>query len=468
MASPFYATDAVQVGGGVGGRHRLLRVSAPRTKPRRHTMKRMLIRACTSLVVPAILACASASESGMGEPRDAGSSMDLDWAVPNPNAPRLGEPAPVLSFEETINGSADGDTAWAGLEGKATVLEFWATWCAPCVQVIPHLNELADDLSEHDIRFISVTDEEERIVASFLESIPISGLVGLDLDRSVFTDYGIQSIPATFLVDREGVIQAVTNAHELTREHLLDLIAGRRPDVPQRQELDLDEFFKIGDSGPEAVFQVFVRPSTRTEEESGMSRSPREIRLIGYSPETMLQVAYGVGAGRLLMEAELSDQKYDVVVNTNGRSELLDPLFRQAVAAALGIEATWEERVVDVQVLLATDEAELEPLGPSDGRSLGYRTSPGSLVATDLQGLVDTAASLLKRPVLNETGLTGRYRIDLKFDLEEDPASLGRAIQETLGLELASAERPVEMLVVREYLENDTRSRTYMVRRTGG
>lgn len=430
-------------------------------------MKATLICASTSLVVASLLACAPSGGSGMGESRDVGSSMDLDWAVPNPNAPRLGEPAPVLAFEETLNGSADGDTEWAGLEGKATVLEFWATWCAPCVQAIPHLNELADDLSEHHIRFISITDEEQRIVAPFLESIPISGLVGLDLDRSVFTDYGVQAIPATFLVDREGVIQAVTNAHDLTREHLLDLIAGRRPDVPQRQEPDLDEFFKIGDPGPEAVFHVLVRPSTRTEER-GMSRSPREIRLIGYPPETMLQVAYGVSAGRLLMEAELSDQKYDVVVNTNGRSELLDPMIQQAVSASLGIEATWEERLVDVQVLLTTEEVKLKPLGPSDGRSYGYRTSPDSLVAADLEGLVDLVASFLKRPVLNETGLTGRYKIDLKFDIEEDAEALARAIEETLGLELASAERPVEMLVVREYLENDTRSRTYMVRRPSG
>ena len=170
-------------------------------------------------------------------------------------------------------------------------------------------------------------------------------------------------------MDREGIIQAVTAAHDLTKEHLLDLIAGRRPDVPQREEPDLDEFFRVGDSGPEAVFQVLVRPSTRTEEESGMSRSPREIRLIGYPPETMLQVAYGVSAGRLLTEAELSDQKYDVVVNTNGRSELLDPMIQQAVSASLGVEATWEERVVGVQVLLTTEEVKLKPLGlPTVGR----------------------------------------------------------------------------------------------------
>ena len=358
----------------------------------------------------------------------------------------------MLAIEETLNGPADGDADWAALTGKATVLEFWATWCAPCVHVIPHLNELADDLSEEDIRFVSITDEDEGTVVPFLESIPISGVVGLDLDKSVFRDYGVQSIPTTFLVDKEGVVQAVTRAHDVDREDLLELIAGRRPDVPEIQ--DFSEFFELGDEEAEAVFQVLVRQSTRTE--GGMSRSPREIKLIAFAPETMLQAAYQVQGGRLLVEAELPDQKYDVVVNTAGRSELLDPMIQQAVSVALGIEASWEERVVDAYVLRTTADPKLKPLGPSDRGSYGYRASSDSLVATDLGGLVGSAASLLNRPVVNETGLTGRYQIDLKFDIEEDPGSLVRAIEETLGLEMVLAERPVQMLVVREHMEGGT------------
>ncbi len=421
---------------------------------RASTIWRISVGALASLLMAFILGCGANGKSGTEADGDDSSSVDLSWAVANPDAPGPGDQAPMLAIEETLSGSVDGDADWATLKGKATVLEFWATWCAPCVQVIPHLNGLADDLSEEDVRFVSITDEEEGIVAPFLESIPISGLVGLDLDRSVFRDYGVQSIPTTFLVDKEGVVQAVTRAHDVDREDLLDLIAGRRPDVPEIQ--DFSEFFELGDeeTDAEAVFQVLVRPSTRTE--GGMSRSPREIKLIAYSPEIMLRVAYQLQAGRLLVEAKLPDQKYDVVVNTAGRTDLLDPMIQQAVSAALGIEASWEQRVVDAYVLRTTSDLKLESLGPSDRASYGYRASSDSLVATDLGGLVGSAAHLLNQPVFNETGLTGRYRIDLKFDTEEDPESLVRAIEETLGLEMVMAERPVEMLVVRERVQNDT------------
>ena len=415
------------------------------------TFRRLALGA---LATASILGCRVTSESGTEEEGNDPASVGLSWAAPNPAAPRPGDQAPPLAIEETLTGFTEGDADWAALKGKATVLEFWATWCAPCVEAIPHLNELADELPADDIRFVSITDEEAGTVAPFLESIPISGLVGLDLDRSAFRDYGVQSIPTTFLVDKEGVVQAVTRARDVDREDLLDLIAGRRPDVPELQ--DLSEFFDLGDeeAEAEAVFQVLVRPSTRTE--GGMSRSPRQIKLIAYSPEIMLRVAYHVQAGRLLVEAELPDRKYDVVVNTAGRTELLDPMIQQAVSAALGIEAGWEERVVDAYVLRSTGDLRLKSLGPSDRGSYGYRASPDSLVATDLGGLVGGAASLLNRPVFDETGLTGRYEIDLTFDVEEDPDSLVRAIEE-LGLEMAKAERPVEMLVVRERAESDTR-----------
>ncbi len=414
------------------------------------TIRRLAIGALATLLTTSFLGCGGNSESGDHGESNAPASVDLSWATQNPDAPGPGDQAPVLVIEETLSSPADGDADWADLKGKATVLEFWATWCAPCVQVIPHLNELAEDLSDHDIRFVSITDEEEATVAPFLESIPISGLVALDLDKSAFRDYGVQSIPTTFLVDKEGVVQAVTRAHDVDREDLLDLIAGRRPDVPEIK--DFSKLFDLGDEEAEAVFQVLVRPTAKAE--SGMMRSPHEVRLISFEPDSMLRVAYDVEPGRLVMEAELPDQKFDVVANTGSRQDLLEPVMQQAVSAALGVEASWEERVVEAYVLLNPGEPKLKPLPDDGGHSA--RVTPRSLAATNLELLAGRVAHLLERPVLDETGLTGRYQIDLKFDIENDPESLSRAIEDTLGLELVLAERPVQMLVVTEHVESDT------------
>jgi len=431
---------------------------------RRTLIRTILIVAVAGLAATSFLGCRPNSESGPEPESDDSTSVDLSWAAPNPNAPRPGDQAPALAIEETLGDLVEGDADWATLEGKATVLEFWATWCAPCVQVIPHLNVLADDLPADDIRFTSVTDEAEEVVAPFLESIPISGVVGLDLDRSVFRDYGVLAIPTTFLVDKEGVVQGITHARHLSREHLLDLIAGRRPDVPEIGDIDamleltaLDELTARADGdhvvvrGSRGGLRTLFAPTEKAE--YAMSRSPDEVRMVSADPALILRVAYGVRPGRFLMEAELPDQKYDVAVMTGGRPELVEPMFRQIVSAGLGIEAVWEERVVDSYVLVRKGEPRLEPL--PDGARYGYQASSDSLGATDLDGLADNVARLLERPTVNETGITGRYQILLKFDAPE-PAAIFQAIEDTLGLAVVEEQREVEMLVVRQRVQNDT------------
>ena len=423
----------------------------------------LVIGALASLITVSSLACGGKAESGDDGEDDARTSEDLSWAVPNPDAPSPGDQAPPLAIEETLNGPGDGDADWPALKGKATVLEFWATWCAPCVQVIPHLNELADEMPTEDIRFVSVTDEAEEVVAPFLESTPISGLVGLDLDRSVFRDYGVLAIPTTFLVDREGVIQGVTHARDLSREHLLDLIGGRRPDVPEIGDIEgmlelkaLDELTARADGdhlmvkGSRGELLMLFAPTEKAE--YAMSRTPDEVRMVSADPALILRVAYGVRPGRFVMETELPDQKYDVAVMTGGRPELVEPMFRQIVTAGLGIEVAWEERIVDAYVVVQKGEPKLKPL--PDSARYGYSVSSDSLGATDLDGLADQVARLLERPTVNETGIAGRYQILVEFDAPE-PEAIFQAIDDTLGLVVVEEKRAVEMLVVREAAANE-------------
>ena len=369
------------------------------------------------------------------------SSIVMTTALALGAPPKIGDRAPELAIERLLQGPADNDLGWKALRGQAMVLEFWATWCGPCIGAIPHLNELAEEFSDHPIRFLSISDEEESVIEPFLKSQPISGWVGLDLDRSVFRDYAVLGIPATVLVDKEGVIQGVTHPRHVTRTVLHDLIAGRRPDVPEKS---MGTLFAVGDDGPEPVFQVLIRPST--SDRSGMSRSHGEIKIISFLPEHILPVAFNAPPGQFLIEAELPNQKYDVVINTAGRQDLLVPVMQRAVSAALGIEAVWESRMVDVYVLRKSVETRLELLPSIEG---GYtRVSSGELETSSVKGLAHMVASRLDRPVLDETRLYGSYRIKLQFD-PEDEASIAQAIKRSLGLELVQARRQVRLLIVR-------------------
>src|SRR5262245_61261500 len=86
--------------------------------------------------------------------------------TPSPG-PKIGDPAPKLELE-TVLSPPSRALNWPALRGQVVVLEFWATWCAPCVAQIPHLNALAKKFENRPLQIISISDEDREPVVGFL------------------------------------------------------------------------------------------------------------------------------------------------------------------------------------------------------------------------------------------------------------------------------------------------------------
>src|SRR5262245_59501999 len=93
--------------------------------------------------------------------------------IPAPPVP--GDAAPPLSFEKLIQAPDGAVASWDRLRGKFVVLEFWATWCGPCVMAIPHMNALSDAFRGESVQFIAITSESQAAVSTFLAKKPIHG-----------------------------------------------------------------------------------------------------------------------------------------------------------------------------------------------------------------------------------------------------------------------------------------------------
>lgn len=94
-------------------------------------------------------------------------------------------------------------------EGKVVILNFWATWCAPCLEEIPDLNRLQQEYPE-DLVILSVSDEERQLLVDFEQQLPLETYskrvpMGMELPQPFSGAFVIR--PSSFIIDREGVVR---------------------------------------------------------------------------------------------------------------------------------------------------------------------------------------------------------------------------------------------------------------------
>lgn len=149
-----------------------------------------------------------------------------------PNALKRGDHAPPLGFEFVVQGPQPAVLNWQTLRGKVVILDFWGTWCAPCIAGIPHINEMVAHYAKKPVQFIAVGHENPRKVAWFLKKHPIDAWIALDTDLSVYKDYTAFGIPYAVVVDQDGRIAAVLNPKDLNESVIDSVLAGRVPAYP--------------------------------------------------------------------------------------------------------------------------------------------------------------------------------------------------------------------------------------------
>lgn len=91
--------------------------------------------------------------------------------------------------------------------GKLLLLNFWATWCPPCVDEIPGLNELATRLGPKGLVVLGVSvDKDEQLYRSFLQRSPLAYQTARDPDEKINLKYGTIQYPESYLIDRNGKV----------------------------------------------------------------------------------------------------------------------------------------------------------------------------------------------------------------------------------------------------------------------
>jgi cytochrome c biogenesis protein CcmG/thiol:disulfide interchange protein DsbE len=128
--------------------------------------------------------------------------------------PREGFTAPDLTLQ-----TLDGETVTlSDLRGQAVLINFWASWCPPCRNEMPAIQQVYEEYRDEGFTVVAVnSQEQETRVVAFAEPLGLTFPILIDRDGSVFDRYQVAALPTTFFVDRAGVIRGVTTGGFLSR-----------------------------------------------------------------------------------------------------------------------------------------------------------------------------------------------------------------------------------------------------------
>jgi thiol-disulfide isomerase/thioredoxin len=133
----------------------------------------------------------------------AGLILILGTASPALAILQKGQPAPPIKVTTT----SGQPVTMANYKGYVVIVDFFATWCGPCKEAIPHLNSLNKKYANQGLQLLglSVDDGGEKLVRDFSAARQLSYPVAI-ADDDLQTEYGLRSVPTLFVINKKGVV----------------------------------------------------------------------------------------------------------------------------------------------------------------------------------------------------------------------------------------------------------------------
>jgi thiol-disulfide isomerase/thioredoxin len=156
------------------------------------------------LAIPGFLAILTAV-TGCGQSKGA-----KDPSAAGGGHAEVGKAAPDLAIQ-TLNGK--GKVSLESLQGKVAVIDFWATWCGPCKQSFPKLEELSKKMGDRvEIVGVSVDDDQKGIL-DFVKETGVSFAIGWDEGHSLAGRWNVGTMPTTFILDSSGKVRFIHDGY---------------------------------------------------------------------------------------------------------------------------------------------------------------------------------------------------------------------------------------------------------------
>jgi len=124
----------------------------------------------------------------------------------NQRHPLLGKKAPVFTTTTLEGEPFDSQN----LDGKVVVIDFWATWCKPCVTMMPILQDVTAKFKDKDVVLLAINvGEDKQTIESFLEANPVEQTILLDTKETIADSFVAEALPQTVVIGKDGTIESI-------------------------------------------------------------------------------------------------------------------------------------------------------------------------------------------------------------------------------------------------------------------
>jgi uncharacterized protein (TIGR03435 family) len=363
-----------------------------------------------------------------------------------PDTVKVGELAPQIKLEKIVSGGPAVINGWEDLKGKAVVMEFWGTYCDPCLENIPHLNALADKFKDKPVVFLSISRETEKDVRDFLKEHELKGIVAADAPMA-YKNYRVMGIPHTVLVDKDSRVVAVTYPADVNEGTIENLLAGKGAAEAAPEAPAAGAKAPGGDASAESYFSVtpsingrVMRTSRGRLETDGYTLAENIEKLVEPArPVEYKGVDKALLAKKYAMTVKVPEHRAGGVALRDLGVAGLSSAFPLRIVTAMK-----ERKVYLIKTGTAFPGALKEESGRGSSVSFGTTKSGKKMEwnfdakLSTIAGLADTLGEWTKTPVIDETGLGMKgYSFSVRFPsldlagLQSGLAPLGLKVEET-------------------------------------
>lgn len=278
----------------------------------------------------------------------------------------VGAKAPKINITDWIK----NEPTDKNLSNKYIILEFWATWCGPCIAAVPHMNELQEKFNSENIYYISITDESVEKVRRSLKRVDFKSMVVTDLTKQTQINFGdgqkgLEQYPLTVLIDNNNIVRWIGEPKNLDN-NLMATFLGRKEST-KKMETGNNEVVETGSEPQDflslikdkSIEYYFSLTQSDKKEPSQQSMGTKILSLQSQTLKNIYTSVFKVNDNHLEIPETYKETRFDLLYkNINAPKSLED--LEEEILKELNLTKQTKPTKVTANIVNITDSTLLE------------------------------------------------------------------------------------------------------------